>query len=155
MSASLLRWVSFSVSAFIAAGCAGADSPSLARERIAPAISVTSSVYWYDLAPAQNCQVAVAYSRVHSVAQPISQVVVHGATLVRENETLQMDYAPAKIQRQGEDVWVTTTACSHANNFAAGERLKVVLRMSVEGIGTLDVQPPATSLKPSKHPPPG
>jgi hypothetical protein len=148
------RWLLFSISAIIVAGCGGADSHVLLPVQNTAAFSVTSSVYWYDLAPSQDCQVAVAYSRMQSDAQPIPQVVVHGATLVRENETLPMDYAAIKIQRQGGDLWVTTTACSQANNFAAGERLNVVLHVTVEGIGTLDVQPPATSLTPSKHPPP-
>jgi hypothetical protein len=113
-----------------------------------------SNVYLYDLARSQGCELAVAYSRIQSNAQAIPQVEVHGVKLVRENETLRMDYTPIKTEHQGGDLWVTATACSTSNNFAPGERLSVVLHVTVEGIGTLDVKPPATSLTPAKHPPP-
>jgi hypothetical protein len=149
------RSLLFSIFAVMVTGCGGNGPPPVFEAaQSMSGFSVTSNVYLYDLARSQGCELAVAYSRIQSNAQAIPQVEVHGVKLVRENETLRMDYTPIKTEHQGGDLWVTATACSTSNNFAPGERLSVVLHVTVEGIGTLDVKPPATSLMPAKHPPP-
>jgi hypothetical protein len=148
----VLRGGALFVLTTIVAGCGAAGGTAAKSTQSTPDVWVTSSVYWYTLAPSRGCQLAVAYSRVHSALQPLPELVVQSATLVRSSETLAMDYAAVTIQRQGLDLWATTTACSQADNFAEGERLHVVLRVTLLGVGTFDLQAPDTDLTPSKGP---